>query len=82
MLTVRLSDEADTNLANLSRSTGKPKSDLVREAISAYLTRAGQFRHWQASGATTLAAAQDALNNVGEYQYDIDMIDEEDKVGQ
>ena len=78
MLTVRLSDKTNADLANLSRTTGKPKSDLVREAINAYITQAGQYKHWQASGATTLAAAQDALNNVGEYQYDIEAIDQED----
>ena len=79
MLTVRLSNEANSNLANLSKATGKPKSDLVREAINAYLTQAGQFKHWQASGASTLTAAQDALNNVGKYQYDIGIINEEGK---
>lgn len=70
-LTVRLSGESGQRLENLASATGKPKSHLVREALVAYLANAEQYQHWQASGATTLSAAQDALNNVGEYQYDI-----------
>lgn len=70
MLTIRLSDEVESILDHLAESTGKTKSYYAREAILAYVASIEKHTHWQAKGATTLQAAEDALNGVGEFHYD------------
>lgn len=75
-ISLRLSDDLDTRLAREAEMTGKPRSEVVREAIADYLARRERERlmaelaeaaralaETPAARQETLAMAEAALND-------------------